>query len=290
MTTYKNINYETTEALRDALNTEFAALTYPYTVKHRIHGQGQLVFVKAPLVGDSLCLTVDFDTAGTRMLALDMLLSRRLLDMPESLADILIEAQTAFKADFEAQEQVKREAQQLAYEQAKVAEKNAESNKKAEEQYQRTKAKMLSDFEALSATVNPKSTADEFYYSLGWLANHVGVVTAKLPDYLGSAFEKHFGSEAPKTLVDGRAKTSGGYAKQWSWEFVASIKKLKDTVVPTYLQDVTSDFSKGIHNTTFVWDLVDNYGFQFGKKQDVNKIRETIPAKYLEFFEAGLNA
>jgi hypothetical protein len=115
-------------------------------------------------------------------------------------------------------------------------------------------------------------------------------MTAILPDYLGSAFEQHFGTEAPKTLVDGRAKTSGGYAKQWSWEFKCTIKKLKETVVPACIQSVTTDFSKGIHNTVFLWDLVSNHGFQFGKKQDIEKIKDTVPAQFITSFETGLTA
>ena len=172
----------------------------------------------------------------------------------------------------------------------KEAEKKAEADKKAEAKYQQLKEKALKDFDTLLEKKTEISKVDEFYYALGWLANHMGSMTAILPDYLGPAFEKHFGESTPKTLVDSRAKTSGGYAKQWSWEFKCSIKKLKNTVVPACIQNVTTDFSKGIHNTSFLWDLVDNYGFQFGKSQDTDKIAETIPAKYIDSFKEGLTA
>lgn len=171
------------------------------------------------------------------------------------------------------------------------AAKKAEAEKKAEIKYQQLKEKALKDFENLTTkTREPVTEADEFYYALGWLANHVGSLTAVLPDYLGPTFERHFGAEAPKTLVDSRAKTIGGYAKQWSWEFKCTIKKLKETVVPACIQPVTTDFSKGIHNTSFLWDLVENYGFQFGKKQDVEKIKQNVPAQCLPYFEAGMIA
>lgn len=184
-----------------------------------------------------------------------------------------------------------KEAKRLAEETEKAAIKKAEADKKAEARYERLKEKSLKDFETLQNRPREAVTkADEFYYALGWLAKHMGALTAILPDYLGSAFEKHFGSEAPKTLIDGRAKTSGGYAKQWSWEFKCTIKKLKETVVPACIQNVTTDFSKGIHNTSFLWDLVENYGFQFGKKQDESKIRATVPVQYLDMFEAGFAA
>lgn len=170
------------------------------------------------------------------------------------------------------------------------AAKKAEEERKAEEKYQKARDKALKDFDEQSQVVVPKSTTNNFYYALGWLAKHIGSMTAILPDYLGSAFEKRFGKDTPKTLVDSRAKTSGGYAKQWSWEFKCTIKKLKETTVPAAIKDVTTDFSKGIHNTAFLWNLVDNYGFQFAPKQDVEKIKACIPSEHLEFFEAGFAA
>lgn len=174
---------------------------------------------------------------------------------------------------------------------ARAAAKKAEADKKAEASYQKQKEQAVKSFDRMVQEAGTtKSDVDEFYYALGWLASHTGALTAILPDYLGSAFEKHFGADAPKRLIDARAKTSGGYAKQWSWEFRCNINKLKETVVPACLQSVTTDFTKGIHNTAFLWDLVSNYGFQFGKKQDVNKIRETVPAQYISSFEAGLVA
>lgn len=169
-----------------------------------------------------------------------------------------------------------------------AAEKKAEAERKAEENYKKKKDRALKDFETLASTKTEISVVDDFYYALGWLAKHIGSMTAILPDYLGPAFEKYFGTEAPKTLVDSRAKTSGGYAKQWSWEFKCTIKNLKDTVIPASIQSVTADFSKGIHNTSFLWNLIQNYGFQFGKNQDINQIRNTIPSQYIPSFEAGL--
>jgi hypothetical protein len=286
-TTYKTTEYETIEALRDAINSDLSVLAYPYTVKHKTYGEGQLTFVKAPLLSPALYATIDFAT-GTKTFSLDVVFSSQLLTMPEDLTEILLEAQTAYKADFLAREQAQKEADRIIREEALAAEKKAEEDKKAEDAYQRRKAKALREFEELSEQVVPTDVTEDFYYALGWLARHIGTLTAIIPDYLSSAFEKYFGSDAPKTLVDGRAKTSGGYAKQWSWEFKCTIKKLKETEVPECLKNVTTDFSKGIHNTSFLWNLVANYGFQFGKTQDLDKIRSCIPSDYVSFFEAGL--
>ena len=289
MITYKTSTYETLNDLRDAINAELSTLAYPFTVKHKAYGEGQLTNVKAPLLSPSLYATIDFVT-GTKTFSLDVVFSSQLLTIPETLTEILPEAQAVYKAEFLACEQAKREADRIAREEALAAEKQAEEEKKAEEAYQRRKAKALREFEELSERAVPTDATEDFYYALGWLANHMGALTAILPDYLSSAFEKYFGSDAPKTLIDGRAKTSGGYAKQWSWEFKCTIKKLKDTEIPECLKDVTTDFSKGIHNTSFLWNLVANYGFQFGKAQDIDKIRSCIPSEYMSFFETGLKA
>ena len=131
MVTYKNIEYETTEDLREALNTELAALAYPYPVKHKTYGEGQLTFIKAPLMGGSLYATIEF-AAGTKTLAIDTVLANQLLEMPEILLDILLEAQTAFKEDFIIREQAQREANVLALKEALAAKKMEakETNKK----------------------------------------------------------------------------------------------------------------------------------------------------------------
>lgn len=286
MTTYNNIDYETSEALREAINTELAQLAYPYTVKHTIYGEGQLTHIKAPLMGGSLYATVDF-SAGTKTLSMDVVLAKQLLEMPEILMDTLLEAQTIFKADFIERQEAEIIAARVARVQAEEDKKKAIADQKAEEAYERQKAKALKDFEVATKIARPISSTDEFYFSLGWLAKHVGAVSATLPDYLGAAFEKYFGAETPKTLIDSKAKSIGGHAKKWGWEFSCRVKKLNETTVPTYMQSVTTDISKGIHNTGFIWDLVDNYGFQFGKTQDIDNIRSNIPASYMSFFEAG---
>ena len=170
------------------------------------------------------------------------------------------------------------------------AENKAKAAKKAEEQYQRTKAKAIKDFEELTTRVYAKSTADEFYYSLGWLANNTTSFSAALPDYLLSSFEKQFGTEAKPTVVDSTKRTVNGFPMQWALSMKASIKKAALELIPNYLTEYLGKAGNAITDTSFVWDLVDNYGFQFGKKQDIEKIKQTIPATYMISFEAGLTA
>jgi len=287
MTTYKTTTYETAEDLRNAINSDLAALAYPFTVKHRTYGEGQLTFVKAPLTGGSLYATIDFTSAGTKTIALDVVLTHNLLEMPEILLNTLLEAQSVYKADFIEREQAQRLADRQACEEAKAARKKAEEDRKNEEKYEKAKAKALRDFEALTQVDRPVSTADEFYYSLGWLTKNATSFSAAMPDYLLSSFERQFGTDYKPTVVDSKKRTINGFAMQWALSMKANIST-KATNMPAFLTKYLSQNGKAISDTSFIWDLVDNYGFQFGKKQSIDKIRSHVPASYFASFEAGL--
>jgi hypothetical protein len=171
---------------------------------------------------------------------------------------------------------------------AMEAEKKAKAAKKAEEKYQQARVKAIKDFESMTQTEMPMSTVDEFYYCLGWLASKAGVFSAAMPDYLLQSFEAHFGTDYKPTIVDSKKKTINGNPMQWALSMKIALPKKVADFVPAYLTKYLSTSRTTIADTAFVWDLVDNYNFQFGKKQDIEKIRSCIPAQYLSFFEAGI--
>ena len=140
MITYKNIDYNAFEEFREALNSELAALAYPYAVKHKTYGEGQLTFIKAPLMGGSLYATIEF-TVGVKTLAVDVVLSNDLLEMPDILLDTLLEAQTLIKADFIERQETQRRANIEALEQALAEKKKAIKEKAAEEKKETKKHK-----------------------------------------------------------------------------------------------------------------------------------------------------
>jgi hypothetical protein len=169
------------------------------------------------------------------------------------------------------------------------AEKKAAAEKKAEETRRRIKEKAIRDFEILqNRTKEPITQADEFYYSLGWLFKHVGVISASMPDYLSSAFKKCFGNDAIHSVVDSTKRTINGYSMKWTFGFKATLRNAES--IPAFLTAHLSSSGKAITSTSFIWDLVDDYGFQFGKKQDLDKIKQNIPNQYLHIFEAGMAA
>ena len=283
MTTYKTINFETTADLRDAINADLANLAYPIDAVHRLNGQGRIVDVKAPLIGNSLYVTMDFDSIGSKMFALKALFECRLLTIPDNIKDILMEAQTAFETNHKQLEAEKREANRLAYEQKKQAEEEA----RQEAKYEASKAKMIKEFESLAGREKTMSSVDEFYYSLGWIANNCGAFACSLPDYLLPYFQSQFGSAYEPHAVDSRKKTVNGYAMQWAISMTANIKKKSLDRVPTFLSSHLSKSGNAIADTSFIWDLVSNYGFKFGKVQDIDQIRATIPTTYIVSFEKG---
>lgn len=266
-----------------SITSELSALNYPYTVKHKAYGTGQLVYVTAPSNGNSLYANIDFESGSSKVFALKALLDFNLLEMPDDLKPILTEAQSIFFTTYETAEQKKREAARLAYEQAK---KEAE-DKKQEEKYQASKAKMIKEFETLANTERPMSATAEFYYSLGWIARNCGTFACALPDYLLPYFQKQFGIDYEPRTVDSKKRTVNGHAMQWTISMTASIKKKSLDKIPAFLMQYLNKTGTSIANTSFIWDLVANYGFKFGKTQDIDQIRATTPTTYLTYFENG---
>ena len=177
----------------------------------------------------------------------------------------------------------------LAARQAKIeAEKKVEAEKKAEAKYLELKEKALRDFDKLvqAHDIVNISHEDDFYFALGWLAKHIGTLSATLPDYLEASFTKYFGIDTPCHIVDSKRRGPAGWQPQWSWSFKASIKKADEA--PAMLRQYFNPAGKAITSTSFLWDLVDNYGFQFSKKQDIEKITRAIPARYINSFNVGL--
>ena len=167
--------------------------------------------------------------------------------------------------------------------------KKAERLKKAEANYEKLKEKSLRDFDELTKQARTKVTeTDEFYYAIGWLAAHANSVSAALPDYLDDAFSKYFGVDTPRRVIDSKKRSPAGWQSQWSWAFKISLKKPE--TIPANFASYLGQSGKEITKTSFVWDLVTDYGFKFGKKQDVVEIMSNVPIEYVPMFNAGMKA
>lgn len=221
-----------------------------------------------------------------KQLALNILLANGLIQFDEPAYSTIVSYIEAFT---ELQKEVHEVAHDRSVAKSEAARKAAEEAKQ-EAKYQAAKDKAIQDFEVMARKDKSQSATGEFYYNLGWLAKNVGTVSAALPDYLLRYFENHFGTEAKPTVVDSRKRTINGYPIQWALSMKASVPKKVVEAIPPFLKQYLNPTGNALTNTTFIWDIVENYGFQFGRKQDVDQIRATIPVHCLEQFEKGFAA
>jgi hypothetical protein len=70
----------------------------------------------------------------------------------------------------------------------------------------------------------------------------------------------------------------------------ASLLKKSLSTIPALLKQYLSSAGNSLTYTELIWDLVENYGFRFGKSQDLNQIKSSIRPEYIKYFENGYAA
>ena len=284
-------------------NQELKSIGLPLKFESRINGPGEITFIRAKLVGSALELVLTYENKKKlpEIRELKAFLDLEFITLSAADKQLLVDAQSAFLEVFNQriklanekaqQEAAIRRAQQLEIEKRakehKAAEAKAKRIKKNTERLEENKAAYLEKFKELLASKKSLSISDEFYYSLGWLAKHSGTVKAIVPDICEAEFVQYFGTEVPFTKTEYKVGPSG-WISQWGKSFTASLVKVK--TIPTYLEQYLNPKRTQVTDSEYIKDLVDNYGFQFGKSQNVEAIRQTVPAEYLLHFEAGYAA
>ena len=295
MTALEKINYarieltaetaiESYNAVEAELVNVVGALVVGAPVKCSTYGDGSIVGYRGKDI-DNLLVDIDFPV-GRKTFSLAHILSYDKFVKVDKLPDIgevWFEAYTVHKELTEQLLKIKRakaEAERLAL-------KEAEEEKKLEAKYQATKSRVIRDFEERVNTVVPKNSTEAFYHSLGWMANNCGAFSCALPDYLLPYFQKQFGTTYDPRVVDSKKRTVNGNAMRWAISMTANIKKKSISSIPAFLQQYLNKTGTAVADTSFIWDLVSNYGFQFGKTQDIDQIRATVPTEYITYFETG---
>ena len=261
-------------------------------VNNKTYGQG---IIKDCYLNPALDLMVNIEFANnlTKGFALQIAMTFRTIkfldDANLTQAKELLNELNPLKVQ-RAQEAVLEREQELEAMRQKVEqEKQAAKDKKKEEQFERAKETAIARFKSMrNNTYAITSAQDEYYYTIGWLAKNVRTISARLPDYLEPVFASHFGASAPRTVTDTSRKTVGGFKPQWSYAFTASIKNID--VAPALVLEKLNEARTKLADTAFIWNLIDNHNFKFGKEQDVDAIRKNIPECYLESFDNGFNA
>lgn len=272
-------------AAQAELISSFTDLFLGSEVTNSANGVGHITKISGSRL-TALILHIAFESGETKNFLASTLISIGFV----KLAD---ETQfDTYKSFFETDTELRRqltEIENTAKAEAKAAAKKAEQLKKAEAKAEQMKAKLIKEFDDMTKQPRKKITVkDEFFWTLGWLAKHIGTLKAAMPDYLEKAFESHFGSDALHSVTDSKKRTVNGFQMQWALSFTASLPRVAD--VPATLTQYLNSTGKAIANTSFLWDLIDNYGFKFSKKQNVSEIMQHVPAEYISIFNEGFNA
>lgn len=280
ITTYENWNDLATE-LTAELNE---LLDLPIQVEHVKYGDGVINSVKVSVSDTTVNILSPIDFNGKiQPLALNIALDKNLIEIPEPAKSILVDfsldcAKLAADINILSRE---RTAARLE------AEKQAQELAKQEAKRQERMNKAIQNFEAEQRKTRTTSATGEFYFCLGWLAKYVGKISATIPDYLLSYFQKQFGTDYIPNIVDSKKLTLNGDPMKWGLSMQAGIpKKVQDTV-PAFIAQYLNKTKTQITSTSFLWDLIDTYGFQFGDTQDIDQIKATIPDNCIEPFENG---
>lgn len=179
-----------------------------------------------------------------------------------------------------------REAEEIlnklkAEEQAKI---EAEKKAKIEaEKLEKLNNKFMYELNTISSN-KPTINEDDIITVIGWLAKNASAPFARIPTIAENWFIKEFG-DMKHTVVDPTRKTSGGYSMIFAPGFNMPInKKALDFIPKSISQYVTNG---KLYNTALIYDLVKNYGFEFGKKPNYEDIIKTIPDAKLDNFNSG---
>ena len=282
LTTGTREDYEEVQA---CLISDFIGQIYGAEVTNNFFGPGHIKSCMA--IGSSfenLGVTVHYDLDETKNYILSTAIKCGSLKFTDESLVALYDTFMEVHSNLKHQYCVAIEAAQCREREEQKLEKKRKENEK---KLASMKASAEKEMENLINNREHVTEADEFYYALGWLTKHVGTITAKMPDYLESAFVKHFG-DVEHTTVDSTKVGPAGYTSQWRLSMEASLKKAEK--IPAMLAEYLSQNGKKVSKTSFVWSLVDDYGFKFGKKQDTAEITNRVPANYLHMFNSGMQA
>jgi hypothetical protein len=291
MKNYIVADYQNWDDLKADLTAELNSLVnLPIEVEHIKYGKGVITSLT---VGESttpsgpsfhIMSDIDFNFDTPHTFAIDLMINSKKLFVAEPenstimgfaanlqtlYLEVKTERATRAKAEYEAKKQAEEAVKQETKLQARIE-------------------KGVQDFNDMKNERRSLCATGEFYYALGWLANNCNALTAAMPDYILPYFEKQFDTNGYiPSVADSKQLTPAGNPSKYTLSMQIGIAKNSRDSIPAVFFDYLNRERTAITNTSFIWELVDIYGFQFGKTQDVDKIRDSIPTEYLEPFEKG---
>ena len=156
---------------------------------------------------------------------------------------------------------------------------------KAEKRRENAEARAVNKLKAIKVELDDADWSTAY----GWLAKHIGPLRVEVPASKEKRFISAFGANALHTVIDDSRVTSGGYKMKFNWSVNIGLNG-DLTNRPACLDQFLSEDKTHITSLNFVIDLVNNHGFNFAEKQDINEIRTFIANDDLIKFEQGYAA
>lgn len=287
MKTYLANNYTTFEAFASDIKTDLTEnVKLPISAVHSKAGPISIIDLR-PSVSDNaadIVITAELQDKTIKAYSFAVLTYKNYLSLADDDKQLLIgylnvihDTQVELKAILDEKARLEAEAKKAAEELAKQIEK--------EEARQQKRLEKLNELRAedyLRRNLEPSSQ----YEVLGWIVKHLKSLSAQVPKSMLGWFNSKFGDAENISVVDDSKKTTGGHAMKWNVSFKATF----DAEVPSALSSKVNKAGKVINDVPFVWGLIEKYDFQFGKTQDIEKIKANVPSTYIEQFEAGYSA
>lgn len=273
MKNYTELNLTSPLDLAVAFNEDLAEIELPIAAKHRLLGECQITAIRSVVTDQKADIYV---TINDKQYSLSVLLNLKLLTLDPEILAIL---DTYSKTLTEALQIVKAydlEQKRLRAEESKKAKAAAVEAKKLEEKKRQLENK-IKNMQPINLTTD--------YELIGWMASHVNSISATVNSDYEAWFQKNFGA-VDHTVIDANEKTRNGDPMKYSLSFRAGFK----SDIPAVLQSREGVSTRAINSVEYIWDLIEKYGFRFGKTQDVAAIRKLVPDTYLEDFERGFSS
>lgn len=138
-----------------------------------------------------------------------------------------------------------------------------EENEKKEKEMKALKRR--ADYIKTLEQFTPSVDASEFDSdTIQFLHKNITSINAKMPSDIEHIFVKAFGATAVHTVIDANKRTSGGNKMQQSFSFFANLKNAE--YAPASIQKYIHN--KKLSSVDYIWQLVKNYDFKFGKQAD----------------------
>lgn len=220
-------------------------------VKSRKYGQGVITDIEVKIDQLDICGKIKFDSGEEREIYINRAVSSKSLTL---IADI---DESLYTDEINNVKAAKEEKEQKILE-AKKAEEAKLLQDKEQEEFNKKIERAINRLNKAYSERYREQIA--FLEAVKWLKDNTKNITAVIPDYCTEWFNKHFGAESPRKVIDSTRVTSGGYSMKWSPSFTLKLSQTDD--LPEFLVPFVK--GKQINNTSLICQLVADYDFSFG--------------------------